>query len=54
MNFCPDGALPSERGDDILPVLNRWIASVTASGVPIYASLDWRPAGHSHETLEVD
>lgn len=54
IDFCPGGALPIEYSDDILLALNRWIASATASGVPVYASRDWHPAGHSHEMLEVD
>lgn len=45
-DFCPGGALPIERGDEVIPVLNRWIDAAIAAGVPIYASRDWHPAGH--------
>ena len=45
-DFCPGGALPIERGDEVIPVLNRWIDAAVAVGVPIYASRDWHPAGH--------
>lgn len=45
-DFCPGGALPIEKGDEVVPVLNRWIAAAAGSGVPVYASRDWHPAGH--------
>jgi nicotinamidase/pyrazinamidase len=45
-DFCPGGALPIERGDEVVPVLNRWIAAALERGVPIYLSRDWHPAGH--------
>lgn len=45
-DFCPGGALPVEGGDEIIPVLNRWIAAAAAKDVPIYASRDWHPADH--------
>lgn len=46
IDFCPGGTLPIERGDEVVPVLNRWIAAASGSGVPVYASRDWHPAGH--------
>ena len=46
IDFCPDGALPIERGDAVVPVLNRWIAAALDAGVPILASRDWHPRGH--------
>ncbi len=45
-DFCPGGALPIARGDEVVPVLNRWIRAAAAAGVPVYASRDWHPAGH--------
>jgi nicotinamidase/pyrazinamidase len=45
-DFCPGGALPIERGGEVVPVLNRWIAAAVAKHVPIYASRDWHPLGH--------
>lgn len=45
-DFCPGGALPIERGDEVIPVLNCWIDAAAEIGVPIYASRDWHPAGH--------
>ncbi len=45
-DFCPGGALPIEHGDEVVPVLNRWIAAAVERDVPIYLSRDWHPAGH--------
>lgn len=45
-DFCPGGALAIERGDAVVPVLNRWIAAAHAARVPIYASRDWHPNRH--------
>ena len=45
-DFCPGGALPIEKGDKIVSVLNQWIEAVQAKGIPIYASRDWHPVQH--------
>lgn len=45
-DFCPGGALPIPGGDEVVPVLNRWIVAAGEEGVPIYASRDWHPRGH--------
>lgn len=45
-DFCPGGALPIARGDEVVPVLNRWIGAAAAAGVPVYASRDWHPMHH--------
>ena len=45
-DFCPGGALPIERGDEVVPVLNDWIAAAMAGNTRIYASRDYHPKGH--------
>ncbi|HJU09300.1 MAG TPA: nicotinamidase [Candidatus Binataceae bacterium] len=45
-DFCPGGALPIENGDEVVPVLNRWIRAAVAAHIPVYASRDWHPVGH--------
>jgi len=45
-DFCPGGALPVSGGDEIVPVLNRWIEGAREAGIPVFASRDWHPAGH--------
>lgn len=46
IDFCPGGALPIERGDEVVPVLNRWIDAAGRARVPLYASRDWHPLHH--------
>ncbi|MFW6012042.1 MAG: nicotinamidase [Desulfosalsimonas sp.] len=45
-DFCPGGALPIEKGDEVVYVLNRWIRAAVEKGVTVYASRDWHPVGH--------
>lgn len=45
-DFCPGGALAVNKGDEVIPVLNRWIDEAQRLGVTVYASRDWHPAGH--------
>nr|VFJ60036.1 MAG: nicotinamidase/pyrazinamidase [Candidatus Kentron sp. DK] len=45
-DFCPGGTLPIDKGDEIVPVINRWILAALEKGAPIYASRDWHPVGH--------
>jgi len=45
-DFCPGGALAVPGGDEVIPVLNRWIAAARARGVLVYASRDWHPTQH--------
>jgi nicotinamidase/pyrazinamidase len=46
-DFCPGGALPVERGSDVVPVLNRWIDAARQCGARIVASRDWHPPDHT-------
>ncbi len=45
-DFCPGGALPIERGDEVIPVLNTWLEAAEIAGIAIYASRDWHPSNH--------
>jgi len=45
-DFCPGGALPIARGDEVIAPLNRWIAAAAESGRPVIASRDWHPRHH--------
>ncbi len=47
-DFCAGGALAVEGGDQVVPVVNRLAAYVSALGLPIYASRDWHPAETTH------
>lgn len=45
-DFCPGGALPVPGGNDIIPVLNRYIGVFNSKKLPIYATRDWHPENH--------
>jgi nicotinamidase/pyrazinamidase len=47
-DFCPGGALAVKDGDQVVPVLNRYIDKFTKAGLPIFATRDWHPAKTSH------
>lgn len=45
-DFCPGGSLAIPEGDQIIPVLNRWIEAAQNKGCLIVASRDWHPVFH--------
>jgi nicotinamidase/pyrazinamidase len=45
-DFCPGGALPVPRGDDIIPVLNRLADVCWERHLPVFYTRDWHPPGH--------
>jgi len=45
-DFCPGGALPVSQGDDVVPILNRWIEEAAHAGAVIAATRDWHPRDH--------
>jgi nicotinamidase/pyrazinamidase len=45
-DFLPGGSLAVPAGDEIIPVLNRYIALFHAHGLPIFATRDWHPPDH--------
>ena len=45
-DFLPGGALPVPDGDEIIPILNRYIRLFHLQGLPIVASRDYHPARH--------
>ncbi|HEY7163082.1 MAG TPA: bifunctional nicotinamidase/pyrazinamidase [Candidatus Binatia bacterium] len=47
-DFCPGGALAVSEGDQIVPVLNRYIKSFEKSGDTIVATRDWHPQQTRH------
>jgi nicotinamidase/pyrazinamidase len=46
IDFLPGGALPVEGGNEIIPVVNNYIAHFESAGAHIIASRDWHPANH--------
>lgn len=47
-DFCPGGALPVPRGDEVVERLNDYIERFQGAGLPIYASRDWHPEQTAH------
>ena len=45
-DFCQGGTLPVPRGNDVVPVLNRYIRKFEEAGAQIYATRDWHPSNH--------
>lgn len=45
-DFLPGGALPVPHGDEVVPVLNRYIALFERHTLPIFATRDWHPPNH--------
>ena len=45
-DFLPGGALAVPRGDEVIPVLNRYIDRFSGLGLPVVATRDWHPADH--------
>ncbi len=45
-DFLPGGSLAAPEADQVIPVINDWIAAAQEAGVPIIASRDWHTADH--------
>jgi nicotinamidase/pyrazinamidase len=47
-DFCPGGALAVANGDEVVPVMNRYIDKFAAARLPIIATRDWHPQTTTH------
>jgi nicotinamidase/pyrazinamidase len=45
-DFLPGGNLAVTRGDEVVPVLNRYLQIFAVHRLPIYATRDWHPQQH--------
>lgn len=45
-DFLPGGNLAVPRGDEAVPVLNRYLKFFTSRNLPVYATCDWHPEQH--------
>ena len=45
-DFLPGGALAVASGNQVIAVLNAWLARFAAAGLPVFATRDWHPAQH--------
>ncbi|HOP32164.1 MAG TPA: bifunctional nicotinamidase/pyrazinamidase [Candidatus Hydrothermia bacterium] len=46
-DFCPGGALEVPQGDEIIPILNKYIEIFASHAAPIVVTRDWHPENHS-------
>jgi nicotinamidase/pyrazinamidase len=47
-DFCPGGALAVKDGDQVVPVLNRYMEKFNQAGLPIFITRDWHPEKTIH------
>ena len=45
-DFCTGGKLAIEGGEQVVPVLNRWIRKAVSQNAKVIASRDWHPKEH--------
>ena len=45
-DFLPDGNLAVPAGDEVVPVLNRYLKRFGDRRLPVFATRDWHPADH--------
>lgn len=45
-DFLPGGSLGVPHGDEVVPVLNRWIEQARERDVPVFATRDYHPPDH--------
>jgi len=47
-DFCFGGALAVPEGDEVVPVLNKYIDFFVKNNLPVFASRDWHPDKTKH------
>ena len=45
-DFLAGGSLAVPHGNEVIPVMNRYINAFEEKGLPIFATRDWHPANH--------
>ncbi len=45
-DFLPGGNLAVPSGNEVVPVMNRYIERFVQAGLPVYATRDWHPGNH--------
>lgn len=46
IDFLPGGSLPVPHGDQVLPVLRRYVKAFQRAGLAVVATRDWHPPDH--------
>ena len=45
-DFLPGGSLAVPAGNEVIPVLNRYLTLFRSHGLPVFATRDWHPPDH--------
>lgn len=45
-DFCPGGSLPVPKGNEVVPMLNKYVKRFVKAKAPVYATRDWHPPNH--------
>ena len=45
-DFLPGGSLAVPRGDEVVPILNRYLTAFRGKNLPVFATRDWHPPNH--------
>lgn len=45
-DFMPGGKLAVPNGDEVVPVINRYMQRFVSQGLPVVCSRDWHPLNH--------
>jgi nicotinamidase/pyrazinamidase len=45
-DFLPGGALAVPSGEEVIPILNRYITCFARRALPVFATRDWHPPNH--------
>ena len=45
-DFLPGGSLAVPRGDEVVPILNRYLTAFQEKHLPVFATRDWHPPNH--------
>jgi nicotinamidase/pyrazinamidase len=45
-DFLDGGSLAVPHGNEVIPVMNRYIRAFEEKGLPIFSTRDWHPANH--------
>ncbi len=45
-DFLAGGSLAVPHGNEVIPVMNRYIHAFEEKGLPVFATRDWHPANH--------
>lgn len=51
-DFLPGGSLAVPGGDELIPVMNRYIERFEQHSLPVYATRDWHPSDHCSFTAQ--